>query len=125
MSYAQAGSRGLSARRSATETQRVVHQTIGKLKEQLNRISVGVDDVSNSVRKSKFLLQSQKPFGWVKNIFKKDRVPASRGKVPARRLPSIKSQYLILFTLCTWTNWRRAPGVDIYDVGDDIWLAVQ
>jgi len=83
-----------STRRSLAEAQAVSNRTLGTLDsqtEQLHRITAGADDVSNNLDKSEFLLQSLKPFGWVKNIFKngKDPVPAVRGQmVPAGSLPS-------------------------------------
>jgi len=206
-SIAQADKRAVaeilaSSTKSFAKTQKVANQTIRTLNGQtrkLHRIGAGAD-VSNDLRKSDFLVQSQKPFRWVKNIFKKDRgpthrrpsiksqyladfwvqgqklfrwvkkifkkervpahrgrapanrrpssksqyladfwvqgqepfrwvnilkkdhVPAHRGRVPASRRPSIKSQYLIFVTLCKRTNWRRAQGVDIHDLGDNIWL---
>mmetsp|Transcript_97631 Transcript_97631/g.188275 ORF Transcript_97631/g.188275 Transcript_97631/m.188275 type:complete len:228 (+) Transcript_97631:54-737(+) len=79
-----------SARRSLAEAQAVSNRTLGTLNEQteqLHRITAGAEDVSNNLEKSEFLLQSLKPLGWVKNIFKKDPVPC-RGQVVTSNLPS-------------------------------------
>jgi hypothetical protein len=111
--------------RSLAKALTVVNQTLGTLNEQteqLHQISAGADDVINNLGKSAFLLQRKKPFGWVKNIFKKDRFPACRGQVPANRLSSIKSQYLVFFTHCTQTNWRRACVADVHYLDDDMWV---
>lgn len=80
-----------STRRSLAEAQAVSNRTLGTLSEQteqLHRINAGAEDVSNNLDKSEFLLQSLKPFGWVKNIFKKDPVPARHGQMPGSSLPS-------------------------------------
>jgi len=66
-----------STRRSLAEAQAVSNRTLGTLDsqtEQLHRITAGADDVSNNLDKSEFLLQSLKPFGWVKIFSRMGRI---------------------------------------------------
>mmetsp|Transcript_55365 Transcript_55365/g.121525 ORF Transcript_55365/g.121525 Transcript_55365/m.121525 type:complete len:231 (-) Transcript_55365:56-748(-) len=90
MSYAQAAAKSTdvrseaellaSTRRSLAEADEISNRTLGTLNhqtEQLHRIQADTDAIDHNLDQSEWLIRGLRPFGWVRNLFKKEPLPAS------------------------------------------------
>ncbi|CAE8599240.1 unnamed protein product, partial [Polarella glacialis] len=68
----------------ADETSNRVLSTLDGQTEQLQRVQADASDIDYNLDQSEWLLRSLKPFGWVRNLFRKD--PAQGA--PTRRPPT-------------------------------------
>jgi hypothetical protein len=71
--------------RSLAEADTIANSTVDRLDgqtEQLHRIEGDSDAISDNLDKSEYLLRGLKPWGWFRNIFRKDPAPPAESIRP-------------------------------------------